>query len=227
MELSIDAVGEISSVAVSERGALLAEITWASGRRHTPSLIPMIDRACEIAAGGRDPAAIKPRLELIIVDVGPGAYGGIRAGMAAAEGMAIALGLPCVGVGRLEIEAWAHAGADPVTAIHRAARGAWAWQTFRGSAGAWRADCEPRTGAEPELRDALAHAGGAVCGDVALLSEPAPNPIGSPANARRAALLAELGWRAYAQSGGVAPGELQPLYLREPAIGPQPRPPGE
>ena len=105
MELAIDAVGEVSSVAVSERGELRAEITWASGRRHTPTLIPMVDRACTIADCARGD------LELVIVDAGPGAYGGIRAGMAAAEGIAIALGLPCVAVGRLEIEAWAHVGA--------------------------------------------------------------------------------------------------------------------
>lgn len=226
MELAIDTVGEVSSVAVGERGGLVAEITWASGRRHTPSLVPVIDQACEIAAGGGDPAAIKPRLELICVDVGPGAYGGIRAGMAAAEGMAIALGLPCVGVGRLEIEAWAHVGAGVVTAVHRAARGAWVWQTFSGGFDAWRASCEPRTGDEADLREALAHAGGAVCGDLDLLSESPPNPIGSAGNARRAALLAELGWRKFAESGGVAPGDLQPLYLREPAIGPQPQPAG-
>ena len=226
MELAIDTVGEVSSVAVSEQGALVAEITWAGGRRHTPSLVPMIDRACEIAAGGGDPAAIKPRLDLIIVDVGPGAYGGIRAGMAAAEGMAIALGLPCVGAGRLEIEAWAHVGAGVVTAVHRAARGAWVWQTFSGGSDDWRARCEPSSGGEAELREALARAGGVACGDLDLLSEPPPNPIGSAGNARRAALLAELGWRKYAESGGVAPGELQPLYLREPAIGPQPRPAG-
>ena len=44
MELAIESVGEQSSVAISDAGLLLAEITWVSGRRHTPSLVPMIDR---------------------------------------------------------------------------------------------------------------------------------------------------------------------------------------
>ena len=218
MELAIDAVGEVSSVAVSERGALRAEITWASGRRHTPTLIPMVDRVCGIAGCGRGD------LELVIVDAGPGAYGGIRAGMAAAEGIAIALELPCVAVGRLEIEAWAHAGAGPVTAIHRAARGAWAWQSFDGDANAWAALSEPRTGSEAELHEALACAGGAVCGDAALLERPAARVLGTAANARRAALLAELGWRRFQAHGGSPPRELEAIYLRDPAIGPQPQP---
>lgn len=218
MELAIDAVGEVSSVAVSERGELRAEITWASGRRHTPTLIPMVDRVCAIAGCERSD------IELVIVDAGPGAYGGIRAGMAAAEGIAIALGLPCVAVGRLEIEAWAHAGAGAITAIHRAARGAWAWQSFDGDANSWTALSEPRTGSEAELHETLSCAGGAVCGDAALLERPAERVLGTPANARRAALLAELGWRRYQEHGGSPPRELEALYLRDPAIGPQPQP---
>ena len=217
MELAIDAVGEVSSVAVSERGELRAEITWASGRRHTPTLIPMVDRACTIADCARSD------LELVIVDAGPGAYGGIRAGMAAAEGIAIALGLPCVAVGRLEIEAWAHVGAGTITAIHRAARGAWAWQSFEGDAASWRPLSEPRTGSEAELHEALACAGGSVCGDAELLERPAERVLGSPANARRAALLVELGWRRFQAHGGSPPRELEAIYLRDPAIGPQPQ----
>ncbi|MYF81523.1 MAG: hypothetical protein F4177_07150 [Chloroflexi bacterium] len=40
-------------------------------------------------------------------------------------------------------------------------------------------------------------------------------------NVRRAGVLAELGWRKLQAGQGVPPAALEPLYLREPAIGPQ------
>ena len=145
MELSIDTVGEQSGVAVSERGRVLTEISWQSGRRHTPSLTPMIDLVCRQTGNAE---IVKQELEAVFVDVGPGAYGGIRSGMAAAAGLAVALDLQCVGVGRLEIEAYQHASSGLAAAIHRASRTTWAWQIFWGPLDRWR-ELEPaRTGGD-------------------------------------------------------------------------------
>lgn len=233
MELSIDTVGEQSSVAVSEQGRVLTEISWRSGRRHTPSLTPMIDLVCR-QTGNTE--IVKRELEAIFVDVGPGAYGGIRSGMAAAEGLAVALDLQCVGVGRLEIEAYQHASSGLAAAIHRASRTTWAWQIFWGPLDRWRALEPARTGATFELQRALADAKrfagrpGVICGEPERLDDDAlaaaqdqgwlPSP---PAlNGRRAGVLAELGWKRLQDGQGVPPAALEPLYLREPAIGPQP-----
>ena len=41
-------------------------------------------------------------------------------------------------------------------------------------------------------------------------------------NIERVCALAELGHRRWREGGAVAPAALEPLYLREPAIGPQP-----
>ena len=233
MELSIDTVGEQSSVAVSDRGRLLTEITWQSGRRHTPSLTPMIDLVCR-QTGNTE--IVKQELEAVFVDVGPGAYGGIRSGMAAAEGLAVALDLQCVGVGRLEIEAYQHAASGLAAAIHLASRSTWAWQIFWGPLDRWRELGPARTGSDFELQRALADAKrfagrpGVICGEPQRLDdETSQSLVGEswslspPAlNTRRAGVLAELGWRRLQDGHGVPPAALEPLYLREPAIGPQP-----
>ena len=232
MELAIESVGERVSLAVSDGGELRGEITFFSGRRHTPKLVPMIERVCMFADPGGDSQATRDALKLVVVDVGPGAYGGIRAGMAAAVGLAIALDLDCVGVGRLELQTYAHSAAGRATAIHRASRGSWVWQTFAGTADEWSASSEAVVGTIEELLEGLSlpECRGVVCGDTDRLEDEqrerlagANVVVGSHAlNVRRASLLAELGYRRWLAGDAVAPGALEPLYMREPAIGPQP-----
>ena len=151
MELAIDSVGNAASVAVSDRGRPLAEVTWPSGRRHTTSLIPTIDAVVRLA--GIDRA----ELRAVFVDVGPGAYSGIRAGLATAKALALALDLQAVGLGRLEIEAYAHAAAArPLAALHDAGRGDWALACYQGPAEAWRELAGPALHPLPALDTALA-----------------------------------------------------------------------
>ena len=232
MELSIDSVGPQSSVAVSEAGVPIVEINWRTGRRHTPSLVPTIDAAMRRAGAAR------ADLRLVCVDVGPGAYGGIRAGMAAATGIALALGLPAVGVGRLEIEAYAQApaaGGRGVVAVHAAGRGQWALARYAAGAEGWEEVRPASLVGAGDLAAALRAGGPAVCcGEVERLPEELRAALHrdgwtlatGAANMRRAGVLAELGWRrfeaAHAQGEDLHPGALTPIYLREPAIGPQP-----
>ena len=229
MELSIDSVGVQSSIAVSEAGRPIAEISWQTGRRHTPSLVPTIDAAMRRAGAERGD------LTAVFVDVGPGAYGGIRAGMAAATGVALALGLPAVGVGRLEIEAYAHAAAGAVVAVHAAGRRQWALARYLGPASEWREVAGPGLVATEALGTTLQAGAAAVCcGEVEALPEEVAAALRTrgwtlatgAATMRRAGLLAELGWRRLesgrARGVDMHPSGLEPIYLRAPAIGPQP-----
>ena len=91
--LAIDSATTRVVVAVgSLSGDLIHATDWPAGYRHGETLLPAI-------------AALLERLELapasvaaIVVGTGPGAFTGLRVGIATAKGMAHALGVPIVGV---------------------------------------------------------------------------------------------------------------------------------
>ena len=103
LELTIDTASEMASVALSREGALEAELTWRCPRNHSAELLPAVQYLMQRA--GVD----KSELTAVFVCIGPGSYTGLRVGIASAKGLAFALGLPIVGVGRLEADAYQHA----------------------------------------------------------------------------------------------------------------------
>jgi tRNA threonylcarbamoyl adenosine modification protein YeaZ len=219
LELSIDTASEMASIALSRRGVLLAELTWQCGRDHSRQLLPAVDRLLT----GR--TLTKDDLTAVFVCIGPGGYGGVRAGVSTAKGLAFALELPIVGVGRLEIEAYAFAATgDPVVAVHRAGRREVAWA-------AYIADPQWREVTPPRLCDGEAFLcelppGALVTGEIdealaAELEQREHRVVRGAAGVRRAALLAELGFQRLRLGSMDDPKTLVPLYLREPAIGPQ------
>jgi tRNA threonylcarbamoyladenosine biosynthesis protein TsaB len=84
--LAIDTAGPVIGMAFDEAERTERVTRGAEGR-----LIPW---ALELTGG-------LERIELIVVSVGPGAFTGVRVGMAHAEGLAHALQVPLVGVGSL------------------------------------------------------------------------------------------------------------------------------
>ena len=92
--LAIDTALDACSAAVydSAAGKLLAILSHDMRRGHAEALIPII--ADTMTAAGLDYAA----LDRIATTVGPGSYTGLRVGIAAARGLAIATGKPTVGI---------------------------------------------------------------------------------------------------------------------------------
>ena len=70
--------------------------TWAAGYRHGETLLPSIGR---ILGEGN---IRRSRLTGIVVGTGPGAFTGLRVGIATAKGLAHGLGIPLVGVSTAE-----------------------------------------------------------------------------------------------------------------------------
>ena len=127
MELSIDTASDWASIAVSDEGRLLGEMTWRCERQHSVQLLPSIQAL--LARLGVD----KGDLRRVFVCIGPGGYAGLRVGVSTAKGLAFALKASVVGVGRLEAEAYQFAACGrPICAIHRAGRGEVAWAVYKG-----------------------------------------------------------------------------------------------
>ena len=72
-------------------GALIEELRWAAGYRHGGTLLPSIERLLEPVGG-------KGAIAAIVVGTGPGAFTGLRVGIATAKGLAHGLRCPLVGI---------------------------------------------------------------------------------------------------------------------------------
>ena len=102
--LAFDTATSACSAALWEDGGVRARRLETMTRGHAEALLPMIiDVMDEAEAEFRE-------LDLIAVTVGPGAFTGLRIGLAAARGMALAAAAPCLGVTTLE--AVAHGVSD-------------------------------------------------------------------------------------------------------------------
>jgi tRNA threonylcarbamoyladenosine biosynthesis protein TsaB len=104
--LAIDGALARCSAAVVVDGKVLAGRHQDAARGHA-ALLPALVQAVLADAG-----VAAPTLDLIAVTVGPGSFTGVRAGLALAHGLALAAGVPLIGVsvGEALAEALPHLG---------------------------------------------------------------------------------------------------------------------
>ena len=95
--LAIETATPASSIALGDGGELVAMSVNVDARGHVGFLVPAIDFCFEQA--GWKPAD----LDGVAVDIGPGPYTGLRAGIAAAQGIAAAVGVPVVTASSLTV----------------------------------------------------------------------------------------------------------------------------
>lgn len=122
--LGIETATLLGGVAlVSGSGELLGEITLRNHESHSERMLPALDWL--LATLGISLHA----LTAVAVSQGPGSFTGLRAGIATAKGLALALGVPLFGIPTLEaLAANAPPGAGAVCAVLNARRG----EVFRG-----------------------------------------------------------------------------------------------
>ena len=104
MVLAMHSATACCAVALWCDGAIAAHRCTAMDRGQAEALVPMIGETMTAAGAGF------ADLDRLAVTVGPGTFTGLRIGLATARGLALAAGLPVVGVTTLEALAY---GANP------------------------------------------------------------------------------------------------------------------
>jgi tRNA threonylcarbamoyl adenosine modification protein YeaZ len=216
--LAIDTALEACSAAVldTEQGGILASESIPMVRGHAEALMPLIARVMS--------RSMLEYLELdrIAVTVGPGSFTGLRVGVAAARGIAVAAGKPAVGLTTLAAFAAPYIAADDVTPLLTAvdARNDQVYLQLFGPGG--RTLIQPRLAS---VRDALR---AAATGPARLVGSGAAIIAAAwPANERQPVVVdparaPTIDWVAHL---GVAAAQAialpKPLYLRAPDAQPQ------
>jgi tRNA threonylcarbamoyladenosine biosynthesis protein TsaB len=217
MLLAIDTSTAHIGLACYDARGLAGECTWFSGRDHTAQVLPQLTLLLRHI--GREREAIAA----VAVALGPGSWSGLRVGLSTAKGLALARGLPVVGVGTLDALGYQHA--QPGVALYpliRLGRERYASACY-GVGDAARRSVQPRNITLAELCAEVA--GPALfCGDIdgevqetlrGHLGERARFP--SPAaNLRRPGFLAELAWQRLQSGQEDDAATLEPIYLGQP-----------
>jgi tRNA threonylcarbamoyladenosine biosynthesis protein TsaB len=217
--LAIETTTPGSSVAVVEDRRTLAAASRIDRVGHAGFLVPAIDFCFDQV--GWSPVD----LDAVVVDVGPGLYTGIRVGLATAQGLAAAFGIPIipvVSVDALALEA--KTGHRMIWAIVDARRGEFAVARYRPVPGGVVRDSVTELMEPDELRAALESTGDGnlVVGDLAELPDGFflgmhHVKTGKP-RYPYAVALAEIGAGKFERGDYPTPDEIRPVYMREPDV---------
>ena len=215
--LAIETSTPASSVALGHDGDLAAMSVQVNRRNHVGFLVPAIDFCFERA--GWKPGD----LDAVAVDVGPGPYTGLRAGLATAQGIAAAVGVPLVTASSLTVLALrAATGRRTIYPIVDVRRGQVATAGFRPVPGGVVQESPAEVLAPEELTALLDSSS-----DEALLVGDVPSlPDGMVRNLHRvkvgrprypaADVLLEIAALKLGNDDVVGPEHVRPLYMRDP-----------
>ena len=204
--LAIDTAGTGCYAALynSDRDAILGTAGADIGRGHAEQLMAFVDAALD-AAG-----LTLQDVGRIAVTIGPGSFTGIRVGVAAARGLALALGVPAVGVSSLSALASDRHAGKPLLVAMDAKRDEVYAQTFAADGGE---SSPPAILSLDEAKRLAATHDGDIAGSAApLLRDGAAQETNSVSIETVARLGADL---------DPAVHQPKPLYLRGPDAKPQ------
>jgi tRNA threonylcarbamoyladenosine biosynthesis protein TsaB len=220
MLLAIDTSTRQAAIALYDvsRG-VLAERSWFSANRHTEELVPEIESLLRLAgASSRDLSAVG-------VAIGPGSFTGLRVGLAAAKGIALAQDVKLVGVPTLDITAYPHQPQPiPVVAVAQAGRGRVYWAAYAHGPAGWGPQAPYALSTIMEVANTvvrpMAFAGELGQDDRATLTRFAGKQrvvfLLPALGLRRAGYLAELALKRLEAGKADDPATLSPIYLQQP-----------
>lgn len=222
MLLAIDTATRMAGLALYDplAGRVLGEEAWYSVNNHTVELTPRLVRLLE--QQDLSPADLTG----LSVSLGPGSFTGLRIGLGVAKGLALACSLPIVGIPTLDVVAQPHmAQRLPIWAILQAGRGRICVAQYVRRKGQWRKKGDYELTTLEALCDQVEgpalFSGEIEAQDTELIRQKLGLVvmIASPASSlRRAAWLAELGWRRLARGDSDDAATLSPIYLHNPQV---------
>jgi tRNA threonylcarbamoyladenosine biosynthesis protein TsaB len=218
MILAIDTATHWTGIALHDGALIVAENGWRAVNTTTVALAPAVEEM--LRRVGRQSADI----QAIAVTIGPGSYTGLRVGLAFAKGMALALGIPLIGVNTLAVVV-AGFGENERLLVSvaeagrkRVAAATWHWYSRTG----WGVKGAADTWSWPDLIAATKE-GSIFVGEIdaearrLLRASDKQFHVMSPsASTRRAAWLAEIGYLRWRRGDVDDAAALAPIYLREP-----------
>jgi tRNA threonylcarbamoyladenosine biosynthesis protein TsaB len=215
--LAVDTSSDVGGVALWQDDVLLGETVWVGRSNHSTRLFAALDAVLAAASISLDDVTH------LVVASGPGSFSGLRVGVSAMKGIAMARGLPLTGVSTLDVTAWQLSPmSDQILTAINAGRGQVYVAAYEGNGENWSRITDYSI---QSIADAAASAGDRlVVGEAADTMVEAANAAGraiqtAPVgwNVRRPAFLAELGWRYFRAGGADQRERIEPLYLRRSA----------
>ncbi len=217
MLIAIDTSTHLTGLACYDAEGLRGECIWHSGRNHTAQVLPQLDLLL------RHLGASAASISAVAVALGPGSWSGLRVGLSIAKGLALAGGLPLLGMGTLDAIAHQYRrAATPIYPIIRLGRERLATARFESTDTLQRLS-DNRSVTLAELCGEV-EPPALFCGDIdddlktalrrginGQISFPAP-----PADIRRPGYLAALAWQRLAAGEHDDIARLHPIYLGEP-----------
>lgn len=98
--LCIDTSSKLCSVAILEDTNLIKKLELDNGLTHSETLMPLIKELFE-----KSNLVLKD-IDLLVSDIGPGSFTGIRIGVATVKAFSDSLNIPCIGISSLEVLAY-------------------------------------------------------------------------------------------------------------------------
>ena len=98
--LAADTSSKLCSVAILEDTNLIKKIELDNGLTHSETLMPLIQQLlneCSLSLNN---------IDLLVSDIGPGSFTGIRIGVSSCKAFSDSLNIPCVGISSLEVLAY-------------------------------------------------------------------------------------------------------------------------
>ncbi len=98
--LAVDTSSKLCSVAILEDTNLIKKLELDNGLTHSETLMPLIQqilKECNLTLNN---------IDLLVSDIGPGSFTGIRIGVASCKAFSDSLNIPCVGISSLEVLAY-------------------------------------------------------------------------------------------------------------------------